>query len=566
MVSHDVLVVGGGLAGLRAAVECAFLGVDVAVVSKVHPVRSHSGAAQGGVNAPLGNHPDGKNDSPELHAYDTIKGSDFLADQDAAEIMTGEAAQRIYEMEHWGCPFSRTEEGKIAQRPFGGGGFPRTCYGADRTGHYLLQTLFEQATRLRIKVYCELMVSRLVQRGDVVSGIIATDLKTGEIAALGAKAVIFATGGSGRIYSNSTNALISTGLGVAIPYWAGVPVKDMEFVQFHPTSLYGTNILVTEGARGEGGFLLNNKGERFMKNYVSERVMELAPRDIVSRSIQTEVNEGRGFENAYVHLDLRHLGRQKIEEKLPGIRDLCMDFAGVDPIKSPIPVQPGMHYTMGGTDTNVDGETELKGFFAAGECACVSAHGANRLGGNSLLETLVFGARSGKKASEYVGMNQHPNDKDSLQDALSAEEDRIELLKKRNGKENPYEIKNRLAVTMKDKFGIFRNQKEMVEGRDEIKRLLQALEKTRAISRTRVFNYDYVWMRELEGNLDIALLIAEGAIKRTESRGSHSRTDHKTRNDAEWLKHTVARHSPDGPAFSYKNVTITRFKPEERKY
>ncbi len=380
---YDVIVVGGGLAGMRAAIAAHDAGVKVALISKIHPVRSHSGAAQGGINAALANHPDAKDDTPDRHAYDTIKGSDFLADQDAVEIMTATAPEIIYEFDRWGCPFSRFDDGSIAQRPFGGAGYPRTCYGADRTGLYLLHTLYEQVVKRNIEVLYERFVTKLAVKAGKCAGVVVMNLHNGEFQAIGANAVIFATGGSGRVYSvNTTNAHASTGLGVAIPYWAGVPLEDIEFIQFHPTGLDGSSILMTEGCRGEGGYLTNNKGERFMKNYVSEKIMELAPRDITSRSIQTEINEGRGFEDRYVYLDLRHLGAKKIMERLPGIREICINFRSIDPIKEPIPIHPAMHYTMGGIACDKDGLTLLDGFYAAGECCCVSVHGANRLGGN----------------------------------------------------------------------------------------------------------------------------------------------------------------------------------------
>ncbi|MBM3148327.1 MAG: FAD-binding protein, partial [Actinobacteria bacterium] len=405
---HQMLVVGGGLAGLRAAVEAKLAGIDVAVLSQVHPGRSHSGAAQGGINAALANNPDGRDDTPEKHAFDTVKGSDYLADQPAAMQMCQDAPGRIYEMEHWGCPFSRYDDGRITQRPFGGAGFPRTCYGADKTGHYLLHTLVERSYKLDIKLYVEWFVSRLIVEDGRCVGVVAYDMTGsagpggggGAAAAGGADAgfhaflgevVVIATGGAGRIYSNTTNAIISTGGGAALAYHAGVPLKDMEFVQFHPTGLRTTNILMTEGCRGEGGYLVNDNGERFMERY-APKAMELAPRDITARAIWTEILEGRGIGGEpYVYLDLRHLGEAKIAERLPGIRDLAIHFEGVDPVSEPIPIVPSQHYTMGGIDTDVDGRTPLPGLYAAGECACVTVHGANRLGGNSLLETIVFG-------------------------------------------------------------------------------------------------------------------------------------------------------------------------------
>ena len=344
MFKHQVIVVGGGLAGLRTAVESAMLGVDTAVLSLLYPVRSHSGAAQGGINAALANMEECKDDTPSKHAYDTVKGSDFLADQDTAEIMTTDAPKRIIELEHWGVPFSRTADGKIAQRPFGGAGYPRTCYAADKTGLYILHTLNEQAVKHNIKVYNEWAALSIASDGAMSHGLVAMNLQTGEIASFAADAVVIATGGAGRIFKRTSNAIQSTGFGMSLAYRVGVPLEDMEFVQFHPTTIIGTNILMTEGARGEGGYLVNNKGERFMSKY-APKAMELGPRDIVSRSIQTEINEGRGFPDGggCVHLDLRHLGREKIMERLPGIRDICISFLGLDPIEKPIPIQPGQH-------------------------------------------------------------------------------------------------------------------------------------------------------------------------------------------------------------------------------
>lgn len=565
MLYHEVIVVGGGLAGLRAAIEVGEE-LDAAVLSQVYPVRSHSGAAQGGVNASLANNPDGRDDNWEKHAFDTVKGSDYLADQDAVEIMTKEAPICVYEMEHWGCPFSRFDDGTIAQRPFGGAGYPRTCYAADQTGHVMLQTMYEQAVKRGVKIYKEWVAVGLAVEDGVCRGVVALDLVTGVVEAFHAEAVIFGTGGAGRIYGRTTNAVINTGSGMAVAYHAGIGLKDMEFIQFHPTSLYGTNILVTEGARGEGGYLVNNQGRRFMEDY-APKLMELAPRDIVARSIQTEINEGRGFENAYVHLDLRHLGAAKILERLPGIRDLAIDFAGVDPIEKPLPVQPGQHYAMGGIDCNADGETEAEGFYAAGECACVSVHGANRLGGNSLLDTVVFGKRAGAKALGYVkSKSGRKTGEKAVEDAYGKAEQRIGRLLKGNGDEDLSAVREEMKQVMADKVGIFRGKSDMEEAVSKIEELQARYRRGGLKHKGNKFNLDLLWNLELQGMLDVAEVIAKGALAREESRGSHYRLDSTERDDTNWLKHTVAHYTPEGPKFSFKEVNITRFQPEARKY
>ena len=565
MTSSDVLVVGGGLAGLRAALAVAQSGLDVAVISKVHPVRSHSVAAQGGINAALGNHPDGRDDAPERHAFDTIKGSDYLADQDAAALMCDLAPEIVYEMEHWGTPFSRFADGRIAQRPFGGAAFPRTCYASDRTGHVLLHTLYEQMVKEEVKVYDEWLVISLVVRDGKIHGLIALNTLTGDLIPCKSKAVIFATGGYGRVYRRSTNALINTGSGIGIAYRAGVPIKDLEFVQFHPTSLFGTNILITEGARGEGGYLVNAQGERFMAKYAAE-AMELAPRDIVARSIQTEIDAGRGFEDGYVNLDLRHLGAQKIMERLPGIREISVYFAGVDPIEKPIPIQPAQHYSMGGIDTDIKGATVIDGFFAAGECACVSVHGANRLGGNSLLETIVFGKIAGKSAARYVKDLAGDGNEDYLNDALKiVDEDIIKFCNAAKG-EKQFVIRDEMREALDEKLGLFREEKTISEGLAKVRELKERAQNISVGSQARYLNQELYNAIELSYMLDLALLIALGALIRQESRGSHFRLDYRARDDANWLKHTIACYAETEPEIQFKDVTITEYEPEERKY
>jgi len=564
-IFHPVLVIGGGLAGLRAAIEAKKY-CDAAVLSMVYPVRSHSCAAQGGINAPLGNAPEGIDDSWEKHAYDTVKGSDFLADQDAVEILTKEAAERVYEMEHWGTPFSRTPEGRIAQRPFGGAGFPRTCYAEDTTGHALLHTINEQAIKNNIKVYSERFVLSLVVRDKKIIGVIALNRLTGKLEAYAAHSVVLATGGAGRIYAETTNSLIMSGYGISLAFRAGVALKDMEFMQFHPTSLYRTNILLTEGSRGEGAYLLNSKGERFMQRYAPV-AMELAPRDIVARAIATEILEGRGVNNAYVHLDLRHLGEKKINERLPGVRELCLSFIGLDPVKELIPVQPAQHYTMGGIDCNINGETEITGLYAVGECACVSVHGANRLGGNSLLETLVFGKRVGEFAAAFALQESKKSAMDEgILDLIEQEYKKVnEKIKGKEGKEKIASIRSDLGKLMVKKVGIFRQEDQLREALDEISALSEMFEHV-YVSRGTIYNLELLHAFDLEAMLALAEVIAKGALFRKESRGSHYRTDYPERDDEHFLKHTIARCTPDGVKIEYRDVVMTKFKPEKRVY
>ena len=568
MPHHQLIVVGGGLAGLRAAVEAKAGGVDVAILSQVHPGRSHSGAAQGGINAALANNPDGRDDSPEKHAFDTVKGSDYLADQAAAIQMTSDAPGVIFEMDHWGCPFSRYDDGRIAQRPFGGAGYPRTCYGADKTGHYLLHTLVERAYERRIKMYVEVFVTALIVDEGRCRGVVAYDMIRGGFEAFTADAVVMATGGAGRIYANSTNAIISTGGAAAAAYHAGVPMEDMEFVQFHPTGLYTTHILMTEGARGEGGYLVNDEGERFMARYAA-KAMELAPRDITSRAITTEIDEGRGIGGGdYVHLDLRHLGAERILERLPGIRDLAIHFEGVDPIEEPIPIKPVQHYTMGGIDTDVDGRTRMPGFYAAGECACVSVHGANRLGGNSLLETIVFGRRAGMAVvADLEGGAPAGDPAPAGRAAVAALEARVaELAARGSGGIDPYAVREEMIAATRDCFGVFREEAVMRTGAEVLRRLKERCAGIGLRNAGGVFNLDLMRTLELEGMVDLALCVAEGALARTESRGSHSRTDYPARDDEHWLKHTLAHYTPEGPRLEYVPVALGTFEPQERKY
>lgn len=565
ILSHDILIIGGGLAGLRAAIEAKRAGRDVAVLSKVHPLRSHSVAAQGGINAALANAPAPTVDTWENHAFDTIKGSDYLADQNAVEIMCQEAIQRVIEMEHWGTLFSRMEDGRIAQRPFGGAGFPRTCYAADRTGQNLLHVLYEQVLGLQIPTYEEWYALSVVVDEGRSAGVIALNFLKGEILSICAQSIILATGGYGRVYFKSTNALINTGSGCHLAYQAGVPLKDMEFVQFHPTSLYGTNILITEAARGEGGYLFNSKGERFMERY-APHLMELGPRDIVARGIQTEIDEGRAFEGGYVHLDLRHLGKEKIVDRLPGIRHISIDFAGIDPIRQAIPIEPAQHYCMGGIDTNVDGETPLPGLYAAGECACVSVHGANRLGGNSLLETIVFGARAGKRAAQQGAEGGPVPNERAFQERLECFHSKVEEFFQRRTEECCFRLRDELKILMTSKVGIFRKESDLLFAKRKIKELKERLNRVGMKQRHLAFNYELVSYLELEAMVDIAEVIVEGALARKESRGSHFRIDCPRRDDERWLRHTLAYKTPEGPRLDYKEVIITSYPPQERTY
>ena len=550
MITHDILIVGAGLAGMRAAVAVP-PDVNVALLSKVHPVRSHSVAAQGGINAAIG-----VEDSWEAHAYDTAKGGLYLGDQDAIEAMCKEAPQDILELERMGVIFSRTPDGRIAQRPFGGAGYPRTCYAADRTGRALLHAMYEQLMKRRCKVYEEWYVTALLVEDERCCGVIAWDIVHGGLQVLRAKAVILATGGSGRVFSTSTNAVINTGDGMALAYRADIPLEDMEFVQFHPTTLKDTGILITEGARGEGGYLLNTLGERFMKRYAPEQ-MELATRSTVSLAIGQEIQEGRGVDGC-VLLDLRHLGRTKILERLPQIRELAMEFAGLDPIETPIPIRPGAHYQMGGVKTNTWGETDLPGLFAAGECACVSVHGANRLGGNSLLETIVFGRRAGTRAADFIRDCHLPPIPATH---LQRETQRVKTLLTNPGPERAWQIRDDLGKTMSLNLGIFRTKQSMQEAQHAIQALKARGQLMCVQDKGQIFNTDLIQALELQCLVEIAETIVVSALGREESRGAHYRADFPTRNDTTWLRHTRSRRQPDGPQLTYTPVTITRFPP-----
>jgi succinate dehydrogenase / fumarate reductase flavoprotein subunit len=555
-LTHDILIIGGGLAGMRAAIEVPD-GLDVALISKVHPLRSHSVAAQGGINAAIN-----PTDSWESHTFDTVKGSDYLGDQDAIEVMCHEGPEDIFELERRGAIFSRMPDGTIAQRPFGAASFARTCYAADRTGHALLHVMYEQLVRRAARTYSEWYVTSLVIEDGACRGCVAMNVLTGEMEVIAANAVILATGGYGRVFSLSTNALINTGDGMSMAYRAGAPLMDMEMVQFHPTTLKRTGILISEGARGEGGYLLNATGERFMGQYAPNK-LELASRDVVSRAEQEEIDAGRGV-NGCVLLDLRHLGRQKILERLPQIRELALTYVGVDAIEAPIPIRPGAHYSMGGIKTDSWGRTAVPGLYAAGECACVSVHGGNRLGGNSLLDTIVFGRRSAQDAVKQVQGKTAP--RDAGRAALARDRDRVEELRARRNGERVGAVRDALGQIMSEDVGVFRTREKLDRAREALRDIRPRVESVVIQDKSRVFNTELVSALELGSLMDLAETIVAGAIAREESRGAHARRDFPTRDDVNWLKHTMAHHTPSGPRLDYLPVTVTKYPPKERTY
>ncbi len=560
MYKHDVLIIGAGLAGLRAAVEATRLGLDVAVISKVHPVRSHSNAAQGGINAPLTD----RGDDWEGHALDTIKGSDYLADQDAVEIMSTEAGDAVIELERMGVIFSRGGDGRLGTRRFGGQLVARTFFVGAITGSAILHVLYEQALKYGLNTYEEWFVTDLIIEDGRCVGVVALDIKTGELHSIWAKTVIMAAGGAGRVFEPSTNAIICTGDGLALAWRAGVPMMDMEMVQYHPTTLARTGILLSEAARGEGAHLLNSEGERFMLKYAPQ-YEELASRDVVSRSEQTEINEGRGIDGN-VLLDLRHLGREFIEDRLGYLQEVAVEFVGIDLAEQPIPVRPGVHYIMGGVKTDVNGTTIVPGLYAAGECANVSVHGANRLGANSLLDTVVFGRRSAVHASEYIKSVDAGSGSD---EHLNATKARLQSIFDREPNENWASIRNYMANEMTKGIGVFRDQASMEGAKAAIDDVTARVPKMSVQNKGKVFNTDLIFTLEMEFMADVARGIVHSALTRKESRGAHFRTDITERDDENWLKHTLAYHdaeSEDGVRVETSPVTITKWEPVKRVY
>jgi succinate dehydrogenase / fumarate reductase flavoprotein subunit len=609
MHEHDVVVVGAGGAGLRAAIAAQEAGADVAMVSKLHPVRSHTGAAEGGINAALR---DG--DSWQDHAYDTMKGSDYLGDAPAVEALCRESPEEVIQLEHWGMPFSREEDGRVSQRPFGGLSFPRTTYAGAETGHQMLHTMYEQVVKRGITVYDEWHVMDLAVTDEedpadrTCHGVVAYDIQSGEVSGFRAKnGVILATGGMGQVFDHTTNAVANTGDGVAMAYRAGVPMEDMEFIQFHPTTLPSTGVLISEGVRGEGGILYNEKGERFMFEHgYANNDGELASRDVVSRAELTEVNEGRGIEDEYVHLDMRHLGEERILDRLENILHLAEDFEGADGLTEPMPVKPGQHYAMGGIETNEFGETAIGGLYAAGECACASVHGANRLGGNALPELIVFGKRAGRHAAgEDMGEAEIPTGKEGewepadyefevevgetggrgpaaaagggggadaegvLATAVERAKDRVDTLLSRRGR-NHAEIRSEVQRTMTANVNVFREEGRLEETLVDLREAREAYKDVAVSDPSRTFNTDLIQTMETRNILDIAEALTMGALAREEFRGAHWRKEHQERKDENWLKHTLVSWNDGEPELWYKPAILEgedkTYEPKSRSY
>jgi fumarate reductase flavoprotein subunit len=573
--AHDVLLVGGGAAGLRAAIAIAETNpnLSVAVISKVYPMRSHTVSAEGGAAGAIA-----AGDTLDEHAYDTVSGSDWLCDQDAVEAFVQEAPRELLQLEHWGCPWSREPDGRIAVRPFGGMKNKRTWFAADKTGFHMLHTLFQTSLKYAdITRFDEWFVTRLLVDDGRIHGVVAIELRTGRIEVIAAKSVVLCNGGSGKVFPYTTNATICTGDGMALAYRAGAPLKDMEFVQYHPTGLPFTGILITEAARAEGGWLLNKDGYRYLQDYDLGkpeptpvlRSMELGPRDRLSQAFEKEVEKGRTIESPYgpiVQLDLRHLGEKLIEAKLPMVRELCLQYERIDPVKELIPVRPVVHYMMGGVHTDINGATPIEGLYAAGETACVTINGANRLGSNSLPECLVFGARAGRAAAEYATSAQQPPPVVMRQ--ADDEVRRIDQLRSADrGAERIADIREAMQSTMEDSAGIFRSGDSLTKGVDQLADLQQRLQRVQLSDETRVFNTELVAALELANMLDIAETMLQSALQREESRGAHQRTDFTTRDDTRFLNHALSYRDADGGVrIERLPVTITRWPPGERVY
>ena len=565
MKQHDILIIGAGLAGLRAAFEGITAGLDTAVVSKIHPLRSHSCAAQGGVNAAIN-----PKDDWHSHAYDTVKGGDFVADQDSVDLLCSEAPQAVLDLDAMGCPFSREEDGTIAQRAFGGQDFPRTAYAADRTGHAMLHTLWEQAIKFGVKIYDEFFLLELTKHGNRASGAVVMDIRTGQLHQLQAKAVCLATGGYGRLFASNTNAMTNTGDGISQAMLLGAPAADLEFVQFHPTGLKSSGILISEGVRGEGAYLIGKDGQRFMQKYAPNK-LELASRDVVSRAEMTEINNGNGEDGA-IFLDVRHLGRELILERLPQIRQLAMDFEGVDPIEQPIPVRPTCHYTMGGIRTDKLGQSEvIQGLFSAGEAACLSVHGANRLGANSLLETIVFGKITGKDMVDFVKNREGQSMPVADAAALQRVSARIATIKARGQGVKQAGIRQELTEAMQENCSVFRDEKRLALAWAAVQKAKADYAQIVIDDKSEAFNTDLITALELGNLIVLAEATVRTAQERTESRGAHFREDYPERNDAEWMMHiTAVWDAAKGEVVlgrdAVRTVDNPKYAPQVRKY
>ena len=575
MLEHDIIIVGGGLAGCRAAVEIARTdpSLNVALVAKTHPIRSHSVAAQGGIAATLKNVD--SSDSWSAHAFDTVKGSDYLADQDAVEILAREAPDVVIDLEHMGVLFSRLQDGRIAQRAFGGHSHNRTCYAADKTGHAILHELVNNLRRYGVRIYEEWYVMRLILEDGQAKGVVMYHILDGQIEVVRAKAVMFATGGYGRVYNTTSNDYASTGDGLAMAAIAGVPLEDMEFVQFHPTGLYPVGVLISEAVRGEGAYLINSEGDRFMANYAPSR-MELAPRDITSRAISREIRAGRGIHRdgsaggPFVYLDLRHMGKEKIMSRVPFCWEEAHRLVGIDAVHQPMPVRPTVHYSMGGIPVNTDGQVRssasglVDGFFAAGESACVSVHGANRLGSNSLLECVVYGRRTGAALAQFVQKRKLPSLDE--QRYITEAKQQIQALMEQSGQYRIDRIRNAFQDCMTQHCGVFRTAELMRSGLQQLQQLQQQYSQIYLDDKGSCWNTEIVEALEMRSLMIVAQLILTSALNRQESRGAHFREDYSERDDRNFLKHTMAYYSPAGIDLQYRPVTITMFKPQERKY